>query len=237
MPPLYYSARRALLELYPQVGPSTIVIGPTGGIPIQLFGNFLGQTGPDRIDGADADAPVYITGSLGNDTIIDGPRAGFIEGGGGSDMITSRDDVSDQVECSPGSASTVFADTLDTVTSSCPTVHRAKPVLPLRGLSFSPSRAKYSSSLTLIVPIYAAGTLQLSFERASCARAHACKRYTAEGAVKVKLKPGLSSVRVNPKARVGHRLQRLPRGAYRVAARLSSRGLKSPRVDLPLVIR
>lgn len=236
MPPLYYTARRGQIELYPQMGPSTINIDQTGGIPVQVFGNFFGQTGPDRINGTDADAPLFITGSVGNDTITDGPVGGFIDGGGGNDTITSRNDAFDQVDCAAGSSSTVFADTLDMVQSTCATVHRAKPLLPLEDVAFAPARVTHGAKLTLAVPIYAAGSLQLSFARVSCKHGHSCHKYVSAGTITVKLKTGTTSVKLGPKAKLHRRQQKLPSGTYRVSAVLSSHGLKSAPLELPLAI-
>jgi hypothetical protein len=68
-PPALSFAGVEALALYPQDGPSDIDIGPTGGATLQVFGNFFGQRGPDRIDARGADASVVVTGSLGNDTL------------------------------------------------------------------------------------------------------------------------------------------------------------------------
>jgi hypothetical protein len=49
MPPLYVTAHHTLIVLYPSLGPATIDIGPTGGNPTQIFGNFFGGGGNPTI--------------------------------------------------------------------------------------------------------------------------------------------------------------------------------------------
>ncbi|MFL5781086.1 MAG: hypothetical protein ACJ760_07235, partial [Thermoleophilaceae bacterium] len=57
-PPALSFGHVELVWLYPQDGPSDISIGTTGGAGVQVFGNFFGQKGPDRIDARGADASV-----------------------------------------------------------------------------------------------------------------------------------------------------------------------------------
>jgi len=239
LPAVHYSGPLSEIDLYPEMGASTIDIGPTGGALVQIFGDFFGQTGPDTIDGSDSDAPLLITGSLGDDKIIAGPAGGYVAGGGGSDTITAVDDDSVQVVCSSGSASTVFATTLDQV-QGCATVHHVKPTLPLRDLAFSPSTVKGGATATLQVPIYVVGKLTLTFDRATCKHGHGCHHYVSEGKRVLLVKPASSgprAIRLSASTSLHGRLRKLPGGTYRVAIQLAENGLKSATVDVTLKIR
>jgi hypothetical protein len=239
MPPLYFTPHHTLIALYPSIGPATIDIGPTGGNPTQIFGNFFGQLGPDTINGSRADAALFITGSMGNDTIISGPvGGGFIFGGGGNPTIYARNDAYEQIVCAPlGSPSTgtVFGNTLQQILN-CATVHRSKPVLVLGDVSFASGSVGRGKGLGLNVPLYASGELQLSFERASCAHAGRCSRYKPLGSRSVTVHVGSSVVRFSSKYSVHGHLVTLPPGSYRVSVRLKSHGLRSAASNLTLTI-
>jgi hypothetical protein len=136
LPPLYFSAPRSLLIVYPQTGPSTLDIGPTGGDPVQVMGDSNNQTGPDVINGRRANARLYVQGSLGNDTIYGGPvGGGYLFGGGGNPTIYA--DINDQpqdVACAPqGSrpAGTAYVTHADKVTN-CAHVHYVRSRKALR---------------------------------------------------------------------------------------------------------
>ena len=162
LPALHYStqSRGSELILYPQAGPSKIVVKPTGGLLVQIFGNFAGQKGPDQIDASHADGPALITGSEGNDTILASPAGGYVVGGGGNPTIHARNDFLMDIDCAfSGSTGTAFVTTKDIV-HHCRTVHRSKPVVVLRGVSFTPHRVASGSPLTLRVPPYAEGDLE-----------------------------------------------------------------------------
>jgi hypothetical protein len=238
LPALHYSTqnhRGSELILYPQRGPATIEVGPTGGILLQVFGNFFGQKGPDRIDASHADGPALITGSTGNDTIFASPAGGFVSGGGGNPTIHALNDFPMSIQCAPsGRKGTAYVTTRDTV-AHCRTVRRRRPVVVLNDVKFTPARVSYGSKLKLRVPPYAQGQLKLSFQLASCAGGK-CS-YKSEGTASVRLSGGRTSLTLSPTARVNGHSGRLRRGRYRVDAQLTSGGIRSKTERLSLVIR
>jgi hypothetical protein len=219
------------IQLYPQSGPSTIDIGPTGGVPVQIFGGFFSQPGPDHIDGSHADAQLIITGSLGNDTIIGGPQPDFIDGGGGNDTITAAGGGDDQVSCDPLSASVANVDAGDMVTG-CKTVNLVSFTPTLKGLRI----ARHGTTLTLTLPSAVTGTLTLGFKRAACRHAHGCHRYVSEGSRTVRL-TGKTKLVVSARTKRRGRLRALPAGTYRISAVLSAGAKKSTPVTLTVTIR
>jgi hypothetical protein len=238
LPPLHYATRNpsSALWLYPQAGPSNIRVGPTGGIFVQIFGNFSGQKGPDRIDASGADAQVGITGSLGKDTIFASPAGGFVQGGGGNPTIYALSDSPTQIECAPSGANkgTVWGTTLDQI-KHCHVVHRQPPVVVLRDLSFSPARVPAGSKLTLAFPSYEQGQLALTFERKRCAQRGGC-RYQPVGTRTVHIRLGQTGLRLTPRVHTHGRQVTLPAGTYRVVAQLTSSHWRSKADRLGLVI-
>jgi hypothetical protein len=234
--PLSFTGLRPsdLIQLYPQQGPSTIDIGPTGGVPVQIFGSFFGQTGPDHIDGSQADAPLIITGSLGADTIIGGPEPDYIDGAGGNDTITTTGGGVDQVMCAAGTASVANVDAQDMVTG-CATVNVPPSVPALTGSKFKPGRVRHGRRLTLILSAPVSGSLTLSFKRASCKHARGCHRYVSAGTAKLALHNRTTRVSFPSRAKLHGRVRALPKGTYQVTARFRTAAF-SETVTLPLVI-
>jgi hypothetical protein len=217
-----------LVWLYPQDGPSDIGIGPTGGAPVQVFGNFFGQRGPDRIDARGADAPVVATGSVGNDTILGGPFFDLLAGGGGNDAIDARDLSSDRVECDGGKGS-VRIDQLDQALK-CPTAKRSAPLLALWKARFAPRRAAAGAKLGLTASSTATGKLKLTFRRRKG------KGLVTEGTATVAVKTGPNARGVGPKVRRDGKKHALPAGSYSVRAQLHRGHSKSKAVTLALRI-
>jgi hypothetical protein len=218
LPPLYFDRSIDGLALYPQDGPSTITVGRTGGAPLQVFGGFHGQTGPDRIDARFADAPIFVTGSSGADTILGSVFQDYLDGGGGNDSIVSRDASFDQVLCHGGTGA-VQADTLDKLTD-CPTAKSSSPLIALTRAAFSPRKMKRGKRLTLDLVSTAAGKVTLSF------------KHLGSRTAGVKRGPNLLTFR----PRIGGR--RLAKGKYKVSARLHAKnGKRSKTVVLGLTIR
>jgi Ca2+-binding RTX toxin-like protein len=214
--------------LYPQDGPSDIGIGTTGGALVQVFGNFFGQRGPDRIDARGADASVVVTGSLGDDTILGGPFFDLLAGGGGRDAIDARDMASDRVECDGGKGR-VRVDKLDTAVR-CPTAKRSAPLLALWKAHFAPRKAASGAKLHLQASSTAAGKVRLTFRR------HKGNGLVTEGTATKPLRTGPTTVTIGPKVtRSGHK-RALPKGRYSVKARLQRGGAKSKAVTLGLTI-
>jgi hypothetical protein len=211
LPPLDFNeADVESLALYPQDGPSKIVQGATGGAPLQVFGGFFGQKGPDVIDARQADAPLLATGSAGNDTIYGSVFPDYIDGGGGNDRIDSRDASVDQVLCNGGTGA-VTADSLDRLTD-CPTAKSSRPLVALRGAKLSPSKVKRGKRVTFSALSTVGGKVTLRFARGVTKR------------VAVKLGPNFSTLKLPRKLR---------KGRYRVSATL--RGAKP--VKLSLTVR
>jgi hypothetical protein len=105
-------------------------------------------------------------------------------------------------------------------------VHKSKPVVSLRGVSFSPDQAAFGKSLTLRVPPYAQGTLKLTFQLGS----------KTEGTESKSVRGGTASVQLSPKVKTGGHSHELPRGKYRVGVQLSSGGQHSKTDHITLVI-
>jgi hypothetical protein len=227
-PPALSFAGVEFLSLYPQDGPADIAIGPTRGASVQIFGNFFGQGGPDRIDARGADAPIVATGSLGDDTILGGPLFDLLAGGGGDDAIDARDTSSDRVECEGGKGR-VRVDTLDTAVK-CPTAKRSPPLLALWLARFEPRKAAPGSKLRFSASSTAKGTVTLTFRR------HKGKELVTEGTAKAAVKVGPNAVRVGPKVRRNGKKRALPKGSYSVRARLRAGGKRSKPVTLKLTI-
>jgi hypothetical protein len=237
LPALHYStqSRGSLILLYPQAGPSRIEIKPTNGVAVQIFGNFFGQKGPDYIDASGADAQVYATGSLGNDTILASPAGGYVQGGGGNPTIHALNDYPMYIECAPsGKRGTAYVTALDQV-KHCRTVHLSKPVVVLKDVSFSPARVGQGAHLTLRLPPYAQGTLKLSFELSTCRAPGRC-RYRSEGTRSARVREGTTHLTLSSQALVGGRLRPLPRGSYRVGLQLTAGGRHSKTQHASLVI-
>jgi Ca2+-binding RTX toxin-like protein len=207
------------IELYPQSGKSTIVAGPTGAQFVQIFGDFFGQEGPDRIDARRSDAALIASGSTGADTILGSAGSDYLGGGGGADKITSRDDTFDTVQCEPGSG-TVSADTIDKP-EGCATVHAKGPLIGFLVAAFKPESAKRGKSAVLDAASTVDGKLTLSFKRKG-------KRVGTRGA---KLVAGPNTLHV-------HTSRKWRKGSYKVSARVrSSDGKRGPSVTLPLKLR
>jgi hypothetical protein len=245
--PLYYSLPNnpaSSIQLYPQQGPSTINVGSSGGVLVQIFGNFFGQTGPDVINGSKADAPMVVTGSLGNDTITTSPVAGGgYFGGGGDPTIYATDSSSTTIDCNQGGPpkGTVYAAKGKDQISDCAHVVYLTTKLTLSRLSFKSSRVKAGSKLTLRTPSIAAGKLALTFELNRCSgKGHERKcRYHTVGTRSFSVKAGSSSITFSSQAQEGshHRLKKLSKDTYRVAVMETSGSLRSSPVDLKLTIR
>jgi hypothetical protein len=219
LPPLYFDGTVESLAVYPQDGPSTITVGRTGGASLQVFGGFFGQPGPDRIDGTGADAPIFVTGSTGDDTIHGSAFPDYLDGGGGKDSIDSRDASFDQVLCG-GGAGTVKVDQLDRVTD-CPSAASAPPTVSLWRPALEPKKVKHGKRVTFEAVSTAAGKVTLRF-----------KRRSAKAVSKtVSVKQGPNSV--------GFKLPaRLKAGRYSVSAVLrASAGRKSKAAKLTLTVR
>jgi hypothetical protein len=243
--PLYYSqlATGSIIELYPQQGPSTINIGSTGGVPVQIFGNFFGQTGPDTINGAKADAQLLVTGSLGSDKITTSPVAGgYYAGGGGNPTIYATDNPGTQIDCNPGGPAkgTVFAVKADQI-SDCASVNYPTTKLVLSHLSFKSGRVKKGARLTLRTPNIAAGRLTLTYKLHQCTRRGHKRRcgYKAVGTRWFNVKAESSSLSFSSQASEGrhHRLKKLSAGTYRISIVLAAGKLKSNTVTLALKVR
>jgi hypothetical protein len=215
LPALHFDSTVEQLVLYPQQGPSKIVQGRTGGTSLEIFGGFFGQSGPDNIDARGADAPLFATGSSGDDTIIGGVFPDVIDGGGGNDTIDSRDASFDQVMCRGGTGA-VRVDTLDQVTG-CPTARSSAPRIALTSATLKPGKVKRGKPVTLDVATTAPGTVTLTFKRG---------RFKT---VPVVLGP--NSVKLKPPSKLG-------KGRYSVTVRLrTSDGKQSNAIKLSLTIR
>lgn len=214
--------------LYPQDGPSNIDIGPTRGAVVQVFGNFFGQRGPDRIDARGADASVVVTGSLGNDTILGGPFFDFLGGGGGDDTIDARDSASDRVECDGGTGS-VRVDTFDQAVK-CPTAKRSAPLLALWKARFGPRKAAAGQKLHLRASATADGKVKLTFRRRRDGK------LVDEGTAETAVKTGPNAVTVGPKVRRNGKRRALPKGRYSVRAQLRRGDRRARAVNLALTI-
>jgi hypothetical protein len=239
--PLNYSnlAAGSLIELYPQQGPSAINISATGGVPVQIFGNFFGQTGPDVINAAKADAEMFVTGSLGNDTITTSPVAGgYYFGGGGNPTIYATDNPGTQINCTSGAPAkgTVYAVKADRITD-CATVHYPAAKLVLSHLSFKSARVRKGSKLTLRTPGISAGRLTLTYKLHKCHRRR-CSYHTI-GTRSLNVKSGSSSATFSSQANEGrhHRLKKLAAGSYRVSLMLTAGKLRSNTITITLKIR
>lgn len=218
LPPLLFDDTVESLSLYPQDGPSTIVQGLTHGAPLQVFGGFFGQAGPDRIDASAADAPLFATGSTGADTIRGSVFGDYLDGGGGNDSIDSRDSSVDNVFCN-GGGGTVKSDTLDRV-DSCPTGKASPPLTALLHVSLSPKTVRHGKKVTFGAVATLAGKVSLGFKPAH--------RRTVTKSVTVRQGPNSVSFKP-PKA--------LRKGRYAVSAVLHSGSHKSKPVKLQLTVR
>jgi hypothetical protein len=227
-PPALSFAGVEALALYPQDGPSDIDIGPTGGATLQVFGNFFGQRGPDRIDARGADASVVVTGSLGNDTILGGPFFDFLGGGGGDDSIDGRDMASDTVDCD-GGGGRVRIDRLDHATK-CPTAKRSAPLLALWKARFAPAKVKPGSKLHLTASSTGPSKLRLTFRRRKAGK------LVNEGTASSSVKTGPNAVGVGPKVNHGGKKRALPKGTYSVRAQLRKGNTRSKPVILKLTV-
>jgi hypothetical protein len=214
LPPLHF-VRADSLAIYPQKGPSKIVVGRTGGAGLQVFGGFFRQTGPDTIDARGADAPLFATGSTGDDKIFGSVYPDYIDGGGGNDTIDSRDASFDQVLCEGGTGA-VSVDSIDKVTD-CPAAKVSPPLVALRSARFTPGKVKRGKRLALDVLSTTQGKVKLEFKR---------------GVTKsVPVRLGANTVGFKPPAR-------LKKGRYKVTATLSAPGgKKSKPVKLSLTVR
>lgn len=228
-PPALSFAGVEVVWLYPQDGPSNIDVGPTGGAGVQIFGNFFGQKGPDRIDARRADTSVVATGSLGDDTIVGGPFFDFFAGGGGDDAIDTRDMASDRVECDGGKGR-VRVDKLDTPVQ-CPTAKRSGPLLALWKAHFASSSVKQGTKLRLEASSTADGKVKLTFRRDKG------KRLVKEGTATVPIRTGPNSRGVGPKVTLNEKRRALPKGTYAVRAQLRRGGATAKAVTLRLTIR
>jgi hypothetical protein len=211
LPPLQFNdADVEFLALYPQDGPSKIVQGATGGVPLTVFGGFFGQKGPDTIDARLADAALLATGSAGADTIYGSVFPDYLDGGGGNDRIDSRDSSIDQVVCNGGTGA-VTTDSSDLLTD-CPSAKTSRPLVALRAAKFLPSKVKRGKRVTFNALSTVRGKVTLRFKR----------RVTKK--VGVKLGANFASFKLPRKLR---------KGRYEVRATL--RGAKP--VKLSLTVR
>jgi hypothetical protein len=219
LPPLFFDSTVESLSLYPQDGPSTIIVKRTGGALLQVFGGFFGQAGPDKVDATGADAPLFMTGSSGDDAIKGSAFQDYIDGGGGKDTIDSRDSALDQVLCR-GASGTVKVDTLDLVTD-CPSGKASPPQTALWRAAFTPKKVKRGKRLTLDAVSTLPGKVALTF-----------KRSHARAVTKtVSVKRGPDTVSFKPP-------RRLVKGKYAVSAVLRAAGGKKSRpVKLTLTVR
>ena len=217
LPALHFDTAERL-SLYPQDGPSTITMGPTGGALLQVFGGFFGQKGPDTIDASAADASLFATGSTGDDTITGSVFQDYIDGGGGNDTIDSRDAFFDQVLCNGGSGS-VKVDTLDILTD-CPTAATSSPLVALSGAKLAPRKVKRGKQATFSAISTVAGKATLTFKRG--------KARTKTKKLNMKLGP--NALKFQPPGG-------LKKGRYSVSAVVSSQGKKSKAVKLSLTLR
>jgi hypothetical protein len=220
LPPLFFDSTVESLTLYPQDGPSAIVVGRTGGASLQIFGGFFRQAGPDTIDASAADAPLFLTtGSTGDDTIRGSVFQDYLDGGGGKDKIDSRDAIFDQVFCNGGTG-TVKVDTLDMV-NDCPSGKASPPQTALWRAAFTPKKVKRGKRLTLDAVSTLPGKVALKF-----------KRSHARAVTKtVSVKRGPDTVSFKPP-------RRLVKGKYSVSAVLRAAGGKKSRpVKLALTVR
>ena len=210
--PIFFDSFIELLALYPQDGPSTIKVGRTGGASLQIFGGFHGQHGPDKVDATRADAPLYATGSSGDDTIVGSVYPDYIDGGGGNDSIDSVDASFDQVLCNGGTGR-VRVDTVDRLTD-CPTAQAGKPFTGFLHAAFKPRKVKRGKRATLDV----VSTVTLTFGR------HIKKK-----TVDVPLGPSSPTVKL-PRS--------LKKGRHKVTAQLKgANGRLSKPVKLTLTVR
>jgi Ca2+-binding RTX toxin-like protein len=217
LPPLHFDTAERL-SLYPQDGPSTITMGPTGGAFLQVFGGFFRQKGPDTIDASGADASLFATGSTGDDTIIGSVFQDYIDGGGGNDTIDSRDAFFDQVLCNGGTGS-VKVDTLDLV-SDCPTAAKSAPLIALSRAKLTPKNVKRGKQVSFSAISTVPGKATLTFKRRK-ARTKTRKLTVKQGPNAIKFKtPG-----------------GLKKGRYSVTAVVTSQGKKSKAVKLSLTLR
>jgi hypothetical protein len=217
LPPLHFD-KVERLAVYPQDGPSTIIMGPTGGALLQVFGGFFGQKGPDTIDASGADASLFATGSTGDDKIIGSVFQDFIDGGGGNDTIDSRDAFFDQVFCNGGSGS-VKVDSLDMV-NDCPTAATSAPLIALSRAKLTPKKVKRGKQVSFSAISTVAGKATLTFKR------HKARTKTK----KVTVKQGPNAVKFKPPAG-------LKKGRYSVTAVVASKGRKSKPLKLSLTLR
>jgi Ca2+-binding RTX toxin-like protein len=220
LPPLFFDKTVESLILYPQDGPSAIVVGRTGGTGLQVFGGFFRQAGPDDIDASASDGPLFVTtGSTGDDTIKGSVFQDYLDGGGGNDKIDSRDAIFDQVFCNGGSGA-VNVDTLDMV-NDCPSGKASPPQTALWRAAFTPRKVKRGKRLTLDTVSTLPGKVALKFKRA-----HA--RATTKT---VSVKQGPDTVSFKPP-------RKLVKGKYAVSAVLrAAGGKKSKAVKLKLTVR
>jgi hypothetical protein len=218
LPPLFFDPTVEFLALYPQDGPSSITIGRTGGASLQLFGNFFGQRGPDRVDATGADAQHILTGSTGDDTIVGSALSDYLGGGGGTDAIDSRDASLDQVVCEGGTG-VVKADTLDRLTD-CPSARTVAPRVALLRAAFAPKKVKRGKKVALHAVSTLAGKVTLKFKR----------RGARTVTKRVSVKQGPNTVRFTPP-------RKLRKGRYSVSAVLAAGGKRSKAVKLSLTLR
>jgi hypothetical protein len=193
-------------------------MGPTGGALLEVFGGFFGQKGPDTIDARGADAPLFATGSTGDDTIFGSAFQDYLDGGGGNDTIDSRDASLDQVLCNGGSGS-VKVDTLDLLTD-CPTAAKSSPLIALSHVALSPKKVKRGKRVSLKAISTVDGKVTLTFKR----------RKARTKTKKVAVKAGPNAVRFKPPGG-------LKKGRYSVTAVVTSHGKKSKAVKLSLTLR
>jgi hypothetical protein len=241
--PLYYSLpddQASSIGLYPQSRPSTINVGHTSGITVQIFGGFFGQTGPDVINGADADAPMLVEGSLGHDTITTSPIAGgsYVDDGG-DPTIYATNNPGTYIDCNQSgkATGTVYAVKADSI-HNCSAVHYQNRPLVLSHIRFKSSRVRHGSNLTLELPVAITGRLTLTYARQECKSHHRSCHYANTGTRTITVHAGTTKLMFSSKATAGRnaRLGSLAPGTYRVAIQLSSGGQRSNTVKLALTI-
>jgi hypothetical protein len=207
------------------------------------------------IDGSHADGPLFITGSLGDDTITGGPFSDFVDGGGGNDTINVTGGGSDQVNCSKGSKGSVHADptdilsgcsntTISNVTGSTgPTgaTGSGGGVRPaLSHARFAPKTVTITRHTTLKLKLKSttAGTLSAAFLLPTCKHAHGCTHFISAGSLSgIKAKAGSQTVKLADKIKVRGRKRALAAGTYSVLITLTAGGVKSAPVAASLTVR
>lgn len=124
-------------------GDDTVDYVHDGPMVIDLAARFAGAEGSrerDQLVGIE-----HATGGGGPDTIVGDDNTNTLDGGGGDDMIDSRDARADHVICGDGD-DRLAADTLDSVEADCERVTRYAPSAGVDGVAGPPGPAGPSGS-------------------------------------------------------------------------------------------